>query len=253
VLCTSVTFSCALQFVMMLKMHLECLIVTRDPTLLAHIKSSMSGASLDFRQDSASAIELAGRRHWDGLVIDCDDMAGGAEALTCTRNSRSNRHTPILAVVNGSTSVETALDLGANLAICKPVGETRWRSILDVAIPEMEREHRRYFRYKVKLPVRFRNQLGQSFTATMKNVSEGGMAIKRVDPARLNGVVTVEFEPPSVMPQPFHAKADVVWSDSSVIALRFLYMEKNSGVALQAWLSSLETQNQLRESAVHPC
>lgn len=237
----------------MVKMPLECLIVTRDPTLLGHIRSGMSGASLDFRQDSASAIELTGRRHWDGLVIDCDDVAGGAEALARTRNSRSNKHTPILAVVNGSTSVETALDLGANLAVCKPVRETRWRSVLDIAVPEMEREHRRYFRYKVNLPVRFRNHLGQSFIATMKNVSEGGLAIKRVDPARLNGVVTVEFELSSVTPQLFHAKTDVVWSDSFVIALRFLYMEKDSGVALQGWLSSLEAQYQLRESGAHPC
>ncbi len=58
----------------------------------------------------------------------------------------------------------------------------------------MELEHRRYFRCDVDLPVRFRNSLGQSFTASMKNVSEGGLAIKLVDPVKLEGVVIVEFD-----------------------------------------------------------
>jgi CheY-like chemotaxis protein len=185
-------------------------------------------------------------------VIDCDDVPGAREVLAQVRNSPANKHTLILAVVNGSTSAEAALDLGANFILSKPVQQARLRSVLDIAIPKMEREHRRYFRYDVDLPVRFRNPLGQSFTATMKNVSEGGLAIKLVDPVKLKGVVTVEFDLPSVEPQVFHAKADIVWSDSFVMGLRFLYIEKNSGVALQAWLNSLEAQFQFRESTRHP-
>jgi len=235
-------------------MSLECLLVTCDPTLLGHVQASLGthGASLDLRQDSASAIELASRRHLDGFVIDCDDVPGGREALVQVRNSPANKQTLILAVVNGSTSTEAALDLGANFALSKPIQQTRLRSVIDIAIPKMEREHRRYFRYDVELPVQFRNPLGQSFTARMKNVSEGGLAIRLVDPVRLKGVVIVEFELPSVEPQRFHAKADVVWSDSFVMGLRFLYIEKGSAVALQAWLSSLEAQCQFRELTKHP-
>jgi PilZ domain len=82
----------------------------------------------------------------------------------------------------------------------------------------------------------------------MQNVSEGGLAIKLIDPLRIKGVLTVEFEIPSVEPQAFHAKADVVWSDSFVMGLRFLYVEKHSVVALQTWLSSLEAQFRFREA-----
>src|ERR1700731_4453873 len=97
-------------------MAIECLLVTCDSALLAQIKSIVNthAASLDLRQDSLSAIELTGRRHWDGLVIDCDDVAGGTEALAKARSSRSNKETVIVAVVNGSTSVGTGLCLGAN-------------------------------------------------------------------------------------------------------------------------------------------
>ena len=209
-------------------MALECLLVTCDPTLLGQVQSGlgMHGASLHLRQDSASAIELVSRRHLDGLVVDCDDVPGGTKALPELRSTPANKHTLIVAVINGSTSTEEALDLGADFALSKPIQQTRWSSILDAAVPKMEREHRRYFRYEVDLPVRFRNPLRQSFTARMQNVSEGGLAIRLIDPVRLEGVVVVEFELPTVEPQAFHAKAEVVWSDSFVMGLRFLYIEK---------------------------
>lgn len=231
-------------------MGLECLIVTCDPNLLGQLRSSFSPhvASLDFRQDSASAIELASRRHFDGLVIDCDDAIGGAEALAKVRGSRSNKESLIVAVVNGFTSVETALDLGANFVLSKPVQEPRLRSVVDAAIPKMEREHRRYFRYEIDLPVRFRDDLGQPVAAKMKNLSEGGLAIRLVDPLHLKGVVPVEFDLPSVEPQLFRAKADVVWSDSFEMGLRFLYMEPDSRTALQSWLNVLESQSRFRDS-----
>jgi CheY-like chemotaxis protein len=231
-------------------MALDCLVVTCDPILLGQIKSNFSarGVSLDLRQDSASAVELACRRHWDGLIIDCDDVAGGTDALVNVRKSRSNQETLIVAVLNGSTSREAALDLGANFVLCKPIEDSRLRGVLDLAVSKMEREHRRYFRYDIDLPVHFQNHLEQSFSTTMKNISEGGMAIKLVDPVHLNGVVPVDFDIPSVRPLAFHAKADVVWSDSFAMGLRFLHMEKSCEAALQSWLGSLEAQSQFRGS-----
>ena len=234
-------------------MGLQCLIVTCDPGLINHLKAGFGEhkTALDLRQDSASAVELATRRHFDGLVIDCDDVTGGTDAIAQVRNCRSNKQTLIIAVVNGSTSVDQALDSGANFVVSKPIQETRLRAVLDVAIPKMEREHRRYFRYEAQLPVRFRNHSGQTSVAAMKNVSEGGLAVKLSRPTPIEGVLNVEFEIPSVDAPTFHAKADVVWSDSFVMGLRFLYIEKDSGVALQAWLNSLGGQLQLRDSALY--
>jgi hypothetical protein len=231
-------------------MALQCLMMTSDLNLVGQIKTTLNehGASLDLRQDSASAIELVSRRHWDGLVIDCDDVPGGTGAITEMRNSRSNKHTLIFAVVNGSTSVEAALDLGSTFVLSKPVQEIRWRTVLTAALPKMEREHRRYFRYEADLLVRLRSHDGQPVRAKMKNVSEGGLAIQLVNPVGLEGVINMEFEIPSVEPQLFRAKADVVWSDAFAMGLRFLYADEASGSALAAWLKSLEAQLQFRES-----
>jgi len=235
-------------------MGIECLIVTSDTALIGQVKANLDthGASLDLRQDSASAIELASRRHLDGLVIDCDDVPGGINALIQVRNSRSNKQTPIFAVVNGATNAGAALDLGANFVLGKPIQEARLHSVIECVVPKMEKEHRRYFRYDVDLPAQFRNHLGQSFSTRVKNVSECGLAVKLIDPFRLEGVVVVEFDVPSLDPQSFRAKADVVWSDSFAMGLRFLYVEKESGAALQSWLGSLESQYRFRASMQRP-
>jgi CheY-like chemotaxis protein len=231
-------------------MNLRCLMVTRDSHLIGHVKSTLNehGASLDLRQDSASAIDLASRRHWAGLVIDCDDVPGGMEAIPQIRKSPSNRNSLIFAVVNGST-VDRALDLGANFVLSKPVQEMRWRGVLHAALHQMQSEHRRYFRYEVDLPVRLENQDAATFRARMKNVSEGGLAIRLIDPVRLEGVVTVEFELPSINPQILRAKAEVVWSDAFLMGLRFLHADAAPGSALRLWLNSLEAQFQFRESS----
>lgn len=230
-------------------MPLECLTVTRDFALLGQMKSAFgTRAAVDLRQDSITAVELACRRHVDGFVIDSDDVAGGAEALSKVRHSHSNRQSLIIAVVNGATSVGGALELGANFVLSKPIEESRLRGVLDLAISKMEQEHRRYFRYPIGLPVRLRNRLGQSFITKMKNVSEGGLAARLLDPHCFDGVVVVEFDIPSVAQQVFRAKAEIVWSDSFAMGLRFLYIERESAIALQPWLNSLEAQSQFRES-----
>jgi CheY-like chemotaxis protein len=232
-------------------MALQCLMMTSDLNLVGQIKTTLNehGASLDLRQDSASAIELVSRRHWDGLVIDCDDVPEGARTIREVRNSRSNKHTLIFAVVNGSTSVEAALDLGSTFVLAKPVQEIRWRTVLTAALPKMEREHRRYFRYEADLLVRLRSHDGQTVRAKMKNVSEGGLAIQLVNPLRLEGVINLEFEIPGIEPQVFCAKADVAWSDAFGMGLHFLYADESSGRALQGWLNTLAEQLGFRDSS----
>jgi DNA-binding NarL/FixJ family response regulator len=232
-------------------MGLECLILTEDPALLGDMRATLGAreVSLQSRQDSESAVELASRRHLDGLVVDCE-VAGGASALDQLRNSRANRQTLMLAVVSESRKEREAIELGADFALNKPVQETRLNNILELAIPKMEREHRRYFRYRLDLRVRFRDPLEQALIeGSLENVSEGGMAIKLIDPVKLKGVVIVEFDLPSVERQLFHGKAEIVWSNSFVMGLRFLYIEKAAAACFHSWLNSLEAELRFQESS----
>jgi len=232
-------------------MVLNCLLLTGDATLQEVFRAGFLATSveLEMRTDAASAIELAARRHLDGFVIDCDDVSEAADVLTEIRSSRSNKASVVFAVVNGTTSVSTAVDAGANFVLGKPVQDKQLRSLLDVALPRMVREHRRYFRHKVDLPVELSCYTGEIFAGKIMNVSEDGLALTHFGPAAVEGVVTVQFGLPSAEAQTFQAKAEVVWNDASAMGLRFLRIEPGSRSGFEAWLESLEAQLQFRESA----
>jgi len=150
--------------------------------------------------------------------------------------------------VNGTTSVSTAVDAGANFVLGKPVEAKTLRSILDLALPRMEREHRRYFRHKVDLPVELLCFSGETVTGKIMNVSEGGLSLTHFGLAAVEGVVTVQFALPSAEPHTFQAKAAIIWNDSSAMGLRFLRVEPGCRPYFDAWLDSLEAQLQFRES-----
>jgi CheY-like chemotaxis protein len=231
-------------------MGLNCLLLTGDAVLLGVIRTNFSATKLELemRTDAASAIDLSARRHLDGFVIDCDGVERGLDLLAQIRASRSNKLSVVLAVVNGTTSVSTAVDAGANFVLSKPVEPKMLRSILDLALPRMEREHRRYFRHKVDLAVDLLCFSGEIITGKMINVSEGGVALTHCGRTAVEGIVTVRFGLPSAQPQPFQAKAAVIWNDASTMGLRFLRIESSCRPYFEAWLDSLEAQLQFRES-----
>jgi CheY-like chemotaxis protein len=235
-------------------MGLNCLLLTSDETLLEVFQTAFSATTveLEVRTDAAGAIELSARRHLDGFIIDCDDVSGAADVLTEIRDSRSNKASVVVAIVNGTTSVSTAVDAGANFVLGKPVQDRQLRSLLDVAVPRMAREHRRYLRHKVDLPVELLCYTGETFAGKMMNVSEDGLALTHFEPAEVEGVLTVQFGLPSAEPQTFQARAEVVWNDASTMGLRFLRIEPGCRSGFEAWLDSLEGQLQFRESATRP-
>jgi CheY-like chemotaxis protein len=229
-------------------MALNCLLLTNDARLMEVIRAGLSGINVDLemRTDTTSAIELSMRRHLDGFVIDCDDLPQATDLLSQIRNTRSNKLSVILAVVNGTTSVSMAIEAGANFVLGKPVQDKQLRSFLDIALPTMLREHRRYFRHKVDLPIELLCHTGETFTGKIINVSESGLALTRF--ASVEGVVTVRFGLPSVTPKIFQAKAEVVWNDAFAMGLRFLQVDAGCRSFFEAWLDSLEAQKRFQES-----
>ena len=228
-------------------MALECLLLTGDSALLSTIRAKCSeqGIELLVRKDAASAIEFSERRHLDGFVI---DVPQGKEALRSIPANPANKQSVMLAIVNGRTSVSEAFELGANFVLAKPIQDGRICAVLDTAVPKMEREHRRYFRHPIDLPIELQLYTGQSFRAKMQNISEGGFAI-RTSEALPEGVLSVQFDLPSIEPETLRGRAVVVWASASIAGLRFLYLEPHCRTGFQAWLDSMEAQLRFRESA----
>ena len=233
-------------------MGLHSLLLTKDAALLEVIRTNFAGSRLEveLRADAASAIELLARRHFDCCIIDCDDVPGSSELVAKIRTSRANKLSTICAVVNAPTTISAAFDAGANFVLAKPVSEKLLRGFLDTALPRMEREHRRYFRHKVELPIELVCPAGDVFVGKVMNVSEGGLALTRFGPAAVDGVVKVQFKLPNIDQQKFQAKAEVVWKDVFAMGLRFLRIDPACHSSFAAWLDSLEAQLHFREASL---
>jgi len=231
-------------------MPLDCLLMTRDATVLRAVQTGLSvyEVNLEVRKDVASALEIANRRHFDGFVIDCDGVPGGLDVLTAIRHTSANRkQSVILAIVNGATGISTAFDSGAQFVLGKPLDKARLRPFLENAIPQMEREHRRYFRYPVHAVVQLQTTRDEAISTAMVNVSEGGLAVSSGGVLKTDEIVGVTFDIPSIEPHPFNAKAQVAWSSDVRTGIRFLFIDRESRGVFTAWLEMLAGQEQARK------
>jgi hypothetical protein len=113
----------------------------------------------------------------------------------------------------------------------------------------MEREHRRYFRHPIELPIELNLHDERTFVAKMQNVSEGGFAIRSIGERLPEGVLSVSFQLPSLDADKVRGRAVVVWASDFFTGLRFLYIDPQCRPGFQAWLTSLEGQLRFRESA----
>jgi hypothetical protein len=97
-----------------------------------------------------------------------------------------------------------------------------------MAVPKMEREHRRYFRHPVDLPIELQLYTGQSFRVKMRNISEGGFAIHTSETLP-EGVLSVQFDLLSIDPEAFKGRAVVVWASDSVAVCDFFTLNRIAG------------------------
>jgi DNA-binding response OmpR family regulator len=221
-------------------MHLSCLVVSRDPEVLKGVGEVFSGLDIVFRRDVAGANEAINQNHLDAFVIDCDGVEGSTDLLGTIRNSRSNRNSVIFTLVNGTTTISTVTELGANFVLGKPVDQKRLTTYLQASIRKMEAEHRRYFRYQLALDAEVLLRDGQNVAAQILNVSQGGLAMRLLDRAHLYGPVTIEFNIPGIRKSHVAARAAASWSTERLFGMRYLSMDSESREAYDRWLNSME-------------
>lgn len=220
-------------------MRLNSLLVTRDPDVEQAVADVFDGIELRVRDDSISALDLIGKSHFDGFIIDCDGIERGTEIIAAARNSRSNRKSVIFTVADGKTPVARAMELGSNFVLQKPLDVGRLSTYFQSSVRQMEAEHRRYFRFELTLDAEVVRRDGTIISAQILNVSDGGLALRLLDRAHLHGSVTLRFAIPDARRTFITAIALICWSRGPVFGVRFFGMHEDSGKAYAEWLSSM--------------
>lgn len=220
-------------------MRVNCLLVSRDSQVQKLVAEVFAEIDLRLREDTLAALDLITRSHFDGFIIDCDGIERGTEIIIAARSSRSNRKSVIFTIVNGKTSVATAMELGSNFVLGKPLDLDRLTTYFQSSLHKMEREHRRYFRYQLSLDAEVVRRDGKVVPAQILNVSDGGLAIRLLDRAHLHGSVTIRFTLPDTRRTAITAVALLCWSQEPIFGMKFFGLDGESEKAYSEWLSSM--------------
>ncbi len=182
-------------------MALQSLLLSRDDDVIRVLRRVLSDLEIDLEVCEASdtAGEQLARRKWDAIIIDCDDVHGAVDVLRTVRRSSSNKTSTTFAIINGITSVRNAFELGANLALEKPLTPDRAMHSFRAVHGMMLAERRRYYRHPLDMPITMKFEDKESgrtheLLADAVNISEGGMAVKlKSEPPQTKAVATLHF------------------------------------------------------------
>lgn len=220
-------------------MVLRSLLVCRDPETLRVFRRALRDLEIEGEEATAasSALESLDSNKFDVIIVDCDTLAGGTDVLTGIQRSRSNKRAITIAVINGTTNMRAAFEMGARLALDKPVTVERAARSLRAAHSFMVSEQHRYFRCVVDTKAYLSFGVVKQLPGTVTNVSAGGMALTLREQTSLSWVVDVRFDLPGIR-EALDVKGEFAWSDDKGKAgIRFTYVPIDSKRWLGKWLS----------------
>jgi DNA-binding response OmpR family regulator len=220
-------------------MPLESLLLSQDIETVRILRPTLEKLSIEVEvcQEARKATEILMAEKFDAVIVDCDDLPGGAAVLQGLRNTPSNRNSVTFAVLNGrKTTTQEAFGMGVNFVLQKPVSALNASRCFHAALSFMERERRRYYRQPVKVRVKIVLDDNKAVNGTSTNISEGGMAVVVHQALPKNASPRLQFILPGTT-VPFEVEAVVAWADiKGHVGLRFLHLPPNSQEPLERWL-----------------
>src|SRR5512141_638847 len=182
-------------------MALQSLLLSRDDDVIRVLRRVLTDLEIDVEVCTGpdKAAEELARQKWDAVIIDCDDVHGALDVLRAVRQTPSNKTSTAFAIINGITAVRGAFELGANLALEKPLTADRAKHSFRAVHGMMLQERRRYFRHPVDVAVTLKfddkdKHRHYEILATAINLSEGGMAVKLNSvPPDMKAMATLHF------------------------------------------------------------
>src|SRR5436189_363749 len=96
--------------------------------VLSEVEFSVESCSEPF-----AAVKRLMAKHFDAIVVDCDNEQNATLLFKSARNSGSNQNSLSVALVEGQAGVAKAFRIGANLVLTKPINVEQSKGTLRVA------------------------------------------------------------------------------------------------------------------------
>jgi CheY-like chemotaxis protein len=220
-------------------LELEFVLVSNDYVLATAISGGVKkyGAKFSLVPSAETARENFARRKIDGIFVDVA-VPGSLGLMEAVRRGTANAKSVIFACVMGAKESTAALSAGANFVLRKPLTVDSVAMHITIAKEPLLREHRRYFRHAVHLPVVLKEG-DIEHHARMTNLSEGGMAVRTTKALKHSSVVDFAFE--LTLGASISGKGQVAWTNTEGMAGIVLQTFHGKGrEQLEAWLTAQE-------------
>lgn len=219
-------------------MNLESLLISRDAALLGVLRPTLEkmSVSVEVCSGTQTGADLLGKRKFDAVIVDCDDLSGGVDLLKGLRGTQSNASSVAFAVLNGKTTTQEAFQIGANFVLQKPLTPLHASRCFNAAMSVMVRERRRYFRHPVEMPVRVGLAQDAEISAATTNLSEGGMAIRFTGKLAKDAECTLRFTLPGSHTS-LELPGKIAWVGEGHAGIKFVEVPQSSQYQLDQWLT----------------
>jgi CheY-like chemotaxis protein len=219
-------------------MSLESLLISRDAEVVRVLRPTLEKLQIEVEVSAAakSGADVLSSSKFDAVIVDCDDLQGGADLLRTLRNTSSNKTSVSFAILNGKTTTQQAFGMGVNFVLQKPITTAGTLRCFNTAMSFMIREKRRYFRCPVRIPVTLVMNQGEELRGTATNLSEGGMAIHFEGKLAKNTISKVHFMLPGTRAA-MEPKGEVAWADGIGRAgIKFVEVPESCREQLERWI-----------------
>lgn len=215
--------------------QLPSLLVCRDPAAIRSIRAvaQREAIPLDVCEGAEQALELIAGKSYRSLLVDLD--LGGSGHLLRALRLRTEKPVTV-AMVGSGAFLGAAFDVGAVLAIHKPVAIESVRLGLKAAYSVGERQGRRAVRRSAQFPCRLGVPGSRLFPGAVLNVGEGGACVSAERCMTPGTFVTVRFALPGAHPV-FDVGAVAVWNDGErSTGLRFQRLHYRHAGRIRHWV-----------------
>jgi c-di-GMP-binding flagellar brake protein YcgR len=225
-------------------MDLRALVVCPDldsASLLTRILTEL-GMAAEHTPSVTRGLELVRSERFDAIVLDYQADQSSEEFLAHLRQSKKNRASMLIAIVDSEFNARPVFGLGANFVLYRPLSSERTRISLRAARGLMRRERRRAPRTPVRSTANVAYPGAPELNAVLNDLSDGGTSIHA--PQRLPNACKVYFE--FALPgqrQLVRLSGEVAWQDASGrTGIRFLDVPQSSRRLMQTWLQQKNAQ-----------
>lgn len=219
--------------------ELEFLLVSDDYETLSIVSGAVKkhGAKLAVTPTVEAARDYLDRRRIDGVFVDMP-ATQRIWLIESMRKGPSNAKVAVFACIRNAGETTSTLNAGANFLLRKPLTQDSVALHITIAKDIMLRERRRYFRHSVNVPVTLVED-GNEQRAKVTNLSEGGMAVRWVNPLKHKASIEFVFE--LNLGAVIQGKGLVAWTNLDGMAgIQFHTLLGTSRANLESWLTGRE-------------